>query len=299
MHPVPKLLSTLALLILSACLGTAQSSNARLGNISTLARCRTGDAVLVTEFIAQGTANGSLVSRGIGPSLVHSGVPDPLRDPIIALFNARGDQLDFNNNWMQNPDKQEIIDVGLAPASPREAAIVDTLGPGIYTTVERGANHGEGVALTEIYDLSDGSSELSAVGTRAFVSTGSDVIISEIIIIGNEPLPLLVRALGPSLADARLKDVLPNPTLELHDGSGILIASNDNWKDTQQAEIEATGLAPTDDREAAIDITVPPGAYIAIVRGVGDTTGLGFVQFYSLALPIRELNPAPIIKRRR
>ena len=105
--------------------------------------------------------------------------------------------------------------------------------------------------------------------------------------------------LGPSLADARLKDVLPDPTLELRDANGTLIAINDNWKDLQQAEIEATGLAPSDDREAAMVVTVDPGLYTAVVVGAGGTTGLGFVQFYSLAEPIRELNPAPIIKWRR
>jgi hypothetical protein len=124
-------------------------------------------------------------------------------------------------------------------------------------------------------------------------------MLSGIIIIGTDPLPLLIRVLGPSLADARLKDVLPDPTLELRDSNGTLIASNDNWKDTQETEIEATGLAPTNDLESAIDINVFPGAYTAIVTGAGGTTGLGFVQFYSLAEPIRELNPAPIIKRRR
>jgi hypothetical protein len=297
MHPAQKLLLALTLLAISTCLAAAQSSNARLANISTRALCQIGDAVLVTEFIAQGTGSESFVSRGLGPSLF--GVPDALQDPTIALLNARGQQLDFNNNWMHNPDKQEIIDVGLAPNFPREAAIIDTLAPGIYTAVEKGVNHTEGVAVTEIYDLFDGGLKISAAGTRAFVSTGDNVIIGSIIITGTDPLPLLIRVLGPSLTDARLTDVLPDPTLELRDESGALIASNDNWKDTQQAEIEATGLAPSNDLESAIIITVSPGLYTAVVVGAGGTTGLGFVQFYSLAEPIRELNPAPIIKRRR
>jgi hypothetical protein len=297
MHPAPKLLLTLTLFSLSTCLATAQSSNARLANISTRALCQTGDAVLVTEFITQGTGSESFVSRGLGPSLVN--VPNALQDPIITLFNARGDHLDFNNNWMQNPDKQEIIDTGLAPNFRREAAIIDTLAPGVYTAVEQGAKHSVGDGLIEIFDLLDGGLELSAVGTRAFISTGDDVMISSIIITGTDSLPLLIRTLGPSLAAVGLTDVLQDPTLELHDGNGALIASNDNWKDTQQIEIEATGLAPTNDLESAIVLTVPPGLYTAVVAGFGGTTGLGFVQFYSLAAPIRELNPAPIIKRRR
>jgi hypothetical protein len=297
MHPAPKLLLALTLFAISTCLAAAQSTNARLANISTRALCQTGDAVLVTEFIAQGTGSESFVSRGLGPSLV--GVPDALQDPTIALLNARGHQLDFNNNWMQNPDRQEIIDLGLAPPFRREAAIIDTLAPGIYTAVERGANHSVGDGLIEVFDLFDGGLELSAVGTRAFISTGDNVMLSGIIITGTDPLPLLIRALGPSLIDAGLADVLPDPTLELHDGNGSLIALNDNWKDAQEAEIVATGLAPSNDLESAIVVTIIPGAYTAVVAGLGGTTGLGFVQFYSLAAPIRELNPAQINKRRR
>ena len=297
MHPAPKLLLSLILLAISTCLAAAQSTNARLANISTRALCQTGDAVLVTEFIVQGTGSELFVSRGIGPSLV--GVPDALRDPMITLFNARGNQLDFNNNWMQNPDRQEIMDSGLAPGFRREAAIIDTLEPGIYTIVEQGKNQSEGDALTEIYDLFAGGLKISAAGTRAFISTGENIMISGIIITGTDPLPLLIRALGPSLSNAGLANPLQDPILELHDGNGALIASNDNWKETQQTEIEATGLAPIDDREAAMVITVFPGFYTAVVAGAGGTTGLGFVQFYSLASPIRELDPAPIIKRRR
>jgi hypothetical protein len=127
--------------------------------------------VLVTEFIVQGTGSESFVSRGLGPSLVD--VPDALQDPTITLLNARGHQLDFNNNWMQNPDKQEIMDSGLAPVFRREAAIIDTLEPGIYTIVEQGKNQSEGDALTEIFDLFDGGLKISAAGTRAFISTGA------------------------------------------------------------------------------------------------------------------------------
>jgi hypothetical protein len=136
MHRGPKVLLALALLAVSTCLAAAQSLDARLANISTRALCQTGGAVLVTEFIAQGTGSESFVSRGLGPTLVD--MPDALQDPTIALLNARGHQLDFNNNWMRNPDRQEIIDLGLAPTFPREAAIVDTLARGIYTIVEQG-----------------------------------------------------------------------------------------------------------------------------------------------------------------
>lgn len=109
----------------------------------------------------------------------------------------------------------------------------------------------------------------------------------------------MIRVLGPTLANAGLSDVLNDPTLELHDQSGILIATNDNWRDTQESEIIATGLAPSDDRESALSVTLSPGAYTTVVRGINATTGLAFFQVYSLAFPARELNPAPPLRRRR
>lgn len=93
---------------------------------------------------------------------------------------------------------------------------------------------------------------------------------------------ILVRAIGPSLSPFGISNPLLDPILELHDGNGALLTTNDNWKDTQQAEIEATGIPPGDDRESAILQSLGPGNYTAIVRGVNDTTGVGLVEVYNL-----------------
>ena len=93
---------------------------------------------------------------------------------------------------------------------------------------------------------------------------------------------ILVRAIGPSLAASQVVGPLQDPTLELYDGSGNTLTTNDDWKETQQTEIEATGLAPSDDRESAILSTLAPGAYTAIVRGALNTTGVGLVEIYRL-----------------
>ena len=99
---------------------------------------------------------------------------------------------------------------------------------------------------------------------------------------GGKDVDVVVRALGPSLTDFGVTGALADPTLELHDENGALIQDNDNWKDTQQAEIEATGLQPTNDLESAIFQTLAPGAYTAIVAGKDDTTGVGLVEVYRL-----------------
>ena len=295
MRPILRLPITLALFVCSAFFANAQAG--RLVNLSTRALCKTGDAVLVNEFILQGTGNETVVLRGIGPSLADLGVPDALEDPTSSLLNARGRTLDANDNWMDNPNADRIVAVGLQPTDPLESAMIDPLRHGTYTFVEQGTHRVQGVALPEIYDLSDGGLQLSAVGTRGLVSTEDNVMISGFIIADSSPISLLIRALGPSLADAGLHRVLPDPLLELHDGDGNLIFSNDNWRDTQEAEIEATGLAPTNDLESAMVVDLFPGKYAAVFSGVDETIGLGFLQIYSLDLPIRELNPDPIIRR--
>ncbi len=144
-------------------------------------------------------------------------------------------------------------------------------------------NGGTGVGLVEAYDLGPtADSTLANISTRGFVETGDNVMIGGFI-IGPEGLAdgsVLVRAVGPSLTG--VPDALADPMLELRDGNGALLASNNDWKSTQQDAIEATGLAPSEDEEAAILSTLPPGNYTAIVFGVGDTTGNGLVEAYNL-----------------
>ncbi len=93
---------------------------------------------------------------------------------------------------------------------------------------------------------------------------------------------VLIRAAGPSMTAAGVAGTLQDPALRLFNSSGTVIASNDNWKDTQQAAIQATGLAPTDDRESAILASLPAGAFTAIVTGAGNTTGIARVDVFNV-----------------
>ena len=106
-------------------------------------------------------------------------------------------------------------------------------------------------------------------------------MIAGLIITGNAPKKVVIRAIGPSLG-TDVNNPLADPTLELHDANGAVIASNDNWQDTQQAEIQASGLAPPNARESAIIATRPPGNSTAIVRGKNNTTGNALVEVYIL-----------------
>ena len=286
-------------LVAGATCAVVADQPAEFANISSRLLAERGDDIIVTEFAVLGTGTEYVILRALGPSLRPFGIINPLRDPTMTLLDERGRILDSNDDWVDSPDKDAIIATGLAPSDDREPAIVHTFSRGIYTAIVRGVRNGTGVALAELYGLStsDETTSISGLGTRGFVGTADNVIISGVIISGIGSVPVLTRALGPSLAAAGISAPLADPTLELHDANGALIASNDNWKDTQEAEIEATGLAPDDDLESAILATLSPGPYTAVMIGVNGATGTGFVQFYSLTNRGLELDPAPIIRR--
>ena len=156
------------------------------------------------------------------------------------------------------------------------------LSPGSYTAVVRGVNNTTGVALVEAYDLDTTvTSRLTNISTRSLVQTNSNVMIAGLIVQSNSE-EVIVRALGPTLSQFGVSNALADPTLELRDANGTLIASNNNWKDTQQSDIQASGYAPPNDLESALIRTLAPANYTAIVRGVNGTTGVALVEVYAL-----------------
>lgn len=265
---------------------TSEFSNAlgQLLNISTRLRVLTGDNVLIGGFILLGSDPKPVIIRGIGPSLSNFGVPGVLADPTLELHAAsNGSLLMSNDNW-KSTQQSAIEATGLQPTNDLESAIVDTLpaeGAG-YTAVLKGKNGSTGVGLVEVYDLdSTLNSKFANISTRGFVDTLDNVLIGGFI-LGPGVSDVIVRAIGPSLTAFGVAGALQDPTLELHDGNGVLLFTDDNWKDSQQAEVLATGLQPSNDSESAIVATLPSGGYTAIVRGKNDTTGVGLVEVYSL-----------------
>jgi hypothetical protein len=258
-------------------IGALEAVPGTLANISTRLRVQTGDNAMIGGFIITGTEPKTVLVRGIGPSLPVSGA---LADPVIEVHGPSGELLGTNDNWNDALTRQEITDSGLAPTNNLESALWGTINPGAYTVVVRGTNNTTGVALFEVYDLDQTvDSKLANISTRGFVETGDNVMIGGLIVIGQNPLRAIVRAIGPSLP---VPGALPDPTLELYDGNGGLIAVNYNWRDDQEAEIISTGIPPSHDLEAAIVHDFAPGNYTAIVRGLGNTTGLALVEAYGL-----------------
>ena len=250
---------------------------AQLLNISTRTGVQSGDNVLIGGFIVTGNDSKKVIVRAMGPSLPVDG---RLANPQLELFDSTGALVRANDNWQEAANRQEIIDSTLAPSADFESAVLLTLAPGAYTAVVRGADGGAGVSLVELYDLDPtAASKLANISTRGSVQTGDNVMIAGTIVAGVESQKVLVRALGPSLP---VSGKLSDPSLELFDGNGVLLAANNNWKDTQRAEIEATTIPPPNDLEAAIVTGLPPAAYTAVVRGVGDSSGVALVEVYAL-----------------
>lgn len=258
-----------------------------LANLSTRLRVETGNNVLIGGLIVTGTQPKRVLLRAIGPSLPVAGA---LSDPTLELRDGQGGLVWFNDDWQNGtggfPSQEaEIIATGAPPSNQLESAMVVTLPANNagYTAIVRGFDNATGIGLVEAYDLDRTvNSRLGNISTRGLVETGNNVLIAGTIVLGSPSQRVIVRAIGPTLpfGAANLQD----PILELRDGNGVVIAVNDDWQDTQAADINATGIPPSNNLESAIVATLPSAgaAYTAVVRGLNNTTGVGLVEIYAL-----------------
>ena len=255
----------------------ANSTAVRLANISTRLAVGTNDNVLIAGFIITGTQPKKIIVRGLGPTLP---VIENLADPTLELYDSSGTRAAENENW-RDTQQNELKLAGIPPRNDYESALILSLEPGAYTAVLTGKGATTGVGLVELYDLDlAAASKLANISTRGVVGQNDDVLIGGTIVLGTGSTDVLFRALGPSLSN--VPNALQNPTLQLYDSDGSLIATNDDWRDSQAAAIEATTIPPGDPREAAILHQLVPGAYTAIVRGKNNTTGVALIEAYQL-----------------
>ncbi len=261
-----------------------------LVNISTRLSLGQDPKVLIGGFIIVGNSPKKLIARAIASSLP---VPGALQDPVLELA---GDGIAATNDDWRSTQEQEIIATTVPPTDNRESAVVAVLRPfdpaipgsGQYTAIVRGKNGASGIGLVEVFDLATATSlertataRLANISTRGFVQTGDDVMIGGFI-IKEIATRVIVRAIGPDLGNRGVPGALPDTTLELRDGIGNLIASNDDWESHQRQQIIDTTVPPNDPRESAIVANLPPGNYTAIVRGKNGGTGVGLVEVFAL-----------------
>lgn len=267
-------------------LNSNPSSN--LVNLSTRAFVSTGENALIGGFIVQGSQPATVILRAIGHSLRASGIGSPLRDPVMELHGSSG-IIATSDDWIDSSNATTIASYRLDPSNSLESAIIATLNPGNYTVVVRAYdNPGDltGVGLVELYDLHTTNGRAGNISTRAQVLFGENVMIGGFIVGGSQSKEVVVRGIGPSLGPLGIANPLGDPTLELYNGTGTLISSNNDWQGgPDAATIQARGLAPTHQAESALLATLNPGNHTAIVRGFNNTAGVALVEAYDLSPP--------------
>lgn len=229
-----------------------------------------------------------MIIRGLGPSLATSGFSGVIKDPMLEVYDSSGALIASNDNWADGQESSFAaggIYEALRPTSDLEAAVAITLPTGTYWTIVRSKQDPKGVIVAEVSDHSkDLDSKIVNVTGRGPVQGDGDPLIGGLRIEGDSDANLVIRALGPSLSSAGTENVLSDPVLELHDSNGSLISSNDNWKDKadQASQIIAKGLAPTNQAEAAMVVSLSPGKYTALIRGKNNQTGVASLEAYKL-----------------
>jgi hypothetical protein len=263
-----------------------------VGNVSTRLPVGTGDNALIEGFIVQGPAGSTkkILVRAIGPSLIPFGITDALANPTLEIHDGSGATVATNNDWkitqtgglITGDQSADISASGLAPGNDLESAIIANLAPGSYTAVVSGFGNTTGTGVVDAYDISGASpAKLANIATRGFIQAGDKLMIAGFI-VQNAPVRAVVRAIGPSLLAFGISNALADTTLQLRDQNGAIVLENDDWKTSQQQELEGTGLQPSNDLEAALVTTIQPGQYTAQVRGKNDSSGIGVVQVYFL-----------------
>lgn len=270
---------------------TAPSPAGVAVNISTRLPVGSGQNGLIGGFIIQGSTPKRVILRGIGPSLngILSGA---LQDPTLSLHDSSGAIIATNNNWRTTQvggviNANQLIDIvasGVAPTSDAESAIIATLNPGAYTAIVGSANTATGISIVEVYDLDPiYLSTLANISTRGLIQAGDNVMIGGFIYAGGVgSTNVVIRALGPSLAQFGISNPLSDPMIELYNANGTSVAANDDWRiGPDAATLQQLGFSLSNEAEAAIYQTgLMRGPYTAIVRGKNGGIGVGVVEAY-------------------
>jgi len=273
-------------------LSSALPATGRLINLSSLARSGTGDGTLIAGFTVQGAPERAFLIRGVGPSLAVFGVPGFALNPRLRLYQGTA-LLAENDDWHAGPAGSGGVRtvssrVGAFPLAEgsADAALLSVVGSGSYTVhVESGG--ADGVALAEIYDTGTTNvSSLTNLAVRSTLDAAGGTLTVGFVIDGNAPRRLLVRAIGPGLAQFGVAGVVEDPRLVVRREAAI-VAENENWNTAEALGIAAAarlvgafGL-PAGSKDAVLLLTLPPGAYTAQMSDASGG-GVGLVEVYQL-----------------
>jgi len=259
----------------------APNANARLTNLSV----RTNLAASATLIVGVAVSDGSrdVLFRAIGPTLAAFGVSGTLADPRLELYRGSA-KVNENDNWA--PALATVFNsVGAFALTngSRDAALVAPLAPDAFTAQVPGTTGG--VVLVEAYDTGPAiGGRLVNVSARNRVGTGDDILIAGFTISGSGNKPLLVRAVGPTLAAFGVGGTLADPKLEIYNAQGVKVTENDTWTAGLATTFASVGAFPLSagSRDAALLTSLPPGSYTAQIRGSDGGTGEALVELYEL-----------------
>jgi sugar lactone lactonase YvrE len=274
-------------------------ATAFLSNISTRAEVGTGASIEIAGFVVTGPPGSTeqVLIRAVGEGLGNFQIVNWLSLPVLTLFDSGGTQIATNTGWSNNSNAAQIAavtaSIGTFALSPPQVGFGDSalllnLPPGSYTAQVSGAAGGTGIALAEVYEVNGpGAAQFSNISTRASVSTGQAVAIGGITVGGTLPLKVLIRAVGPTLANFSVSGVLAAPSLTVVDSSGNTVATNAGWStNANAAEIASETAAvgafalPSGSADCAVLLTLNPGSYTAIVSAPTGATGIALVEAY-------------------
>ncbi len=259
--------------------------SARLANLSVRSRAGTGSDTLIVGFNVAGGSK-SLLLRAVGPTLSALGVSGVLADPSLRL-ESEGTLIAQNEDWSAGASGATIGQAAASAgafalsASSRDAAVLSSLNAGSFTAQVGG---GSGVALVEVYEVGSASTgRLANLSARTRAGTNADTLIVGFVIGGDAPKTVLIRGIGPTLAAFGVDGVLANPRLSLYRDT-MLVAENAAWGGSTAlaAAFGQVGAFPlaSDSRDAALLVTLLPGAYTAQLTGAANTTGVALVEIY-------------------
>jgi hypothetical protein len=262
----------------------------RLVNLSSRAWAGSGENALIVGVGLADTSGKRYLARAIGPGLAQFGINDAIPDPELRVFHGRDDSL-RNRGWETGSEARDLArlasSVGAFPlaSGSGDSALAPTLAAGT-TTFQTSSDRG-GVALSELYELDD-HGRITTLSTRARVHGGTGVLVGGFVLQGPAHQRVLIRAVGPGLRRLGLTDTLAEPILTLHSGSRRM-DSNQRWAaapnaaviERASASVGAFELDPAS-ADAALFLTLPPGAYTAEVTGAAGTEGVALLEIYAV-----------------
>ncbi|MBT5813484.1 MAG: hypothetical protein HOI15_03900 [Opitutales bacterium] len=273
-----------------------------LFNTSIRGQVKGGSGTMIAGFVVSGSGSKKVLIRGLGPSLVDRGIANAVMDPQITLYRfGESEPIAENDNWTDASNASDISDgaqlVGAAPLaiSSKESALLVELTSGVYTAHVTNADVNEGIALVEVYDVSeaegaDTGSSLANISMRGEVASGDNAIIAGFVVTGDSPKRLLVRAMGPELQDFNVSGTLVDPRLTIFKSTNegmVEIGGNDDWHEDPVAVTNAaaqSGAFPFAEGSSSAGqvIWLDPGLYTAVVNSGDGSSGVALVEVYEV-----------------